>query len=79
MWQDYVFLAGGIIFIFALFPSLFSKDKPNWMTSISTSFFLYCYATAFFSLNLKYAAITTVVTATIWLILYIQKIGGSKC
>ena len=74
MWQDYLFLVGGVVFIVALFPSLLSKDKPSWLTSITTSFFLFCYATAFFTLELKFAAITTSITAMIWLVIFVQKI-----
>jgi len=74
VWQDYLFLAGGIVFIAALLPSLLSKDKPNWLTSITTSFFLFCYVVAYFTLSLKFAAITTSITATIWLVMFVQKI-----
>ncbi len=78
MWQDYLFLVGGVVFIVSLLPSLFSKDKPNWLTSVTTSFFLFCYVVAYFTLCLKFAAVTTLVTAGIWLVMFVQKVGISK-
>ena len=78
MWQDYLFLVGGIVFIAALLPSLFSKDKPSWLTSITTSFFLFGYSIAFLTLDLKFAGITTAITAMIWGVMFVQKIGSRK-
>ena len=74
MWQDIVLTVGGIIFAVALVPSVFSKNKPSLWTSLSTALVLYVFVFVYFSLSLWFSAVTTFITASFWLTLYIQKL-----
>ncbi len=78
MWQDFLFLITGIFFVFLLLPSLFSKDKPNKWTSVGISLLLLSNVVAYVSLNLKFAAATSSVSAVIWLVMFVQKVQRPK-
>jgi hypothetical protein len=73
MWQDVVFAIGSLIFAMALVPSIRSTDKPALGTSLPTTLILYVFSMTYFSLELYYAAIVTLGTATLWAILAVQK------
>lgn len=67
-------LAGAqIFFAFSLLPSIFSKDKPAFLTSAFTSFMLYVIGIVNFTLNLYGATLGLFIVATLWAILAIQK------
>lgn len=72
-WQDTVLMAGNIVFIFSLFPSILTKNKPSVWTSIFTATVLYIFVATYFSLGLWGSAVATLVVATLWTTLAIQK------
>jgi hypothetical protein len=74
MWQDYVFLVGGIIADIALVPMIFHKNKPPLMTSIPTFVIIIAYCFCYATLNLRFATIIAAITGLIWGILAIQRI-----
>lgn len=71
-WQDALFGAGGIVFAAALVPSVLSGAEVPLTTSIPTAIFLAAFVVAYASLGLRYASVTTAVSATLWLILAAQ-------
>lgn len=77
MWQDIVLTAGSVIFILALLPSVFSADKPATSTSAMTAFVLYIFAAVDVTLDLKFTAATTAVTASLWVALLLQKLRSA--
>ena len=70
--QDLIIMIGSIGFSIALLPSIFSGSKPSWQTSLMTGGILVVFAGCYATLGLIYAAITTVVTATLWSVLLFQ-------
>ena len=72
-WQDVVLTICQIFFIFSLFPSIFSKDKPPVSTSAINALCLYIVSFVDFTLNLWGAGFATLVVGILWTILAIQK------
>ena len=64
---DLIFGAGSIIFCIALLPSVFSKDKPNLLTSCVTASVLGIFAITYESINFHFAAAVSVVTVIVGL------------
>lgn len=73
IWQDIVFMIGGFLFVWALWPSVFGKDKPDTKTSIRTGVVLTAFVTCYATLGLWLAAASTTLTALMWYILFFQK------
>lgn len=78
MWQDYVLTAGSIAFVLALIPAVRAKEKPARTTSAMTSFVLWIFAATDVTLGLYWTALTTALTASMWLVLLIQGIRLDK-
>ena len=72
-WQDIVLAICIAAFNVALIPSVLGKSKPQLSTSVLTFSFLIPQAIVFFSLSLWYSFIMSVINATLWAILGIQK------
>jgi hypothetical protein len=72
-WQDLVFTVGSLVFTVALWPSIRSKHKPALHTSVLTAFVLFLFAITYLSLSLYFSAATTLLTASAWAILAVQK------
>ena len=72
-WQDYILTIGTILFIIALIPSIFSKDKPALATSLLTGSVLAIFAFVYATLSLWLTTITVSITSITWLILAYQK------
>jgi len=72
MWQDYVFSIGNVLFSIMLISSLLTSAKPHWLTSALTSALLFLFGYCFSTLNLKLAMVASFITATAWMILFIQ-------
>jgi hypothetical protein len=66
-WQDFVIGLGSILFILALIPTLLSDDKPRYETAIITSAVLFGFSGTYITLDLVFAAITSAITASLWL------------
>ena len=72
-WQDIVLSAGSWVFLIALFPSIFGKDKPPKSTSFLTGFILAVYVFVYASLHLWLAMFSTILMSAAWLTLGVQK------
>jgi threonine/homoserine/homoserine lactone efflux protein len=78
MIQDLIISIGQIIFIVALLPTIFNKDKPPIKTSLPTGIILIIIAINFLSLTLYYSFITSGINGIEWLILTYQKYKSKK-
>lgn len=78
VWQDWVLTAGQFLFIFALAPSVLSKDKPALTTSLLTGTVLAMFSFVFATLYLWLAATITSVTSLTWFLLAYQKYSISN-
>jgi hypothetical protein len=72
-WQEIVLTLGQIVFIIALLPSIFSKDKPEIWTSVLTGAVAFSIAITYLTLSLPLAAISTFLNFVAWSILAAQK------
>lgn len=72
IWQNIVPIIGNIIFAVALIPSIRSKYKPHKLTCAMTASVLFVYAITFWSINMWYWSLATLITATAWTILFFQ-------
>jgi hypothetical protein len=71
-WQELVFTVGGFVFFIALLPSIFSKNKPAFITSLVTASFLSLFVLAFATLDLWWSAGAQALGALAWWILAVQ-------
>jgi len=78
MIQDLIISIGQIIFIVALLPTIFNKDKPPIKTSLPTGIILIIIAINFLSLTLYYSFITSLINGIEWLIIAYQKYKSKK-
>ena len=72
-WQDAILMFGNIIFVFSLFPSILTKDKPSIWTSGISLMVLYIFVAAYITLSLWGSAFATLAVAICWTILFVQK------
>jgi len=77
-WQDMVLAGGQWIFIIALLPSVFGKDKPALSTSLLTGAVLSVFALTFVTLSLWVSAVSTELTSFTWFLLAFQKYRAGK-
>ena len=73
-WQDIILGVGGFIFSISLLPSIFGEGKPEMLTSLLTATVLTVFAITYFSLKLRLAALSTILTAICWWVLLVQVI-----
>lgn len=73
-WQEIVLAIGQVVFMIALLPSIFSKDKPEIWTSILTGTVALSIAITYTTLSLETAAISAFFNFVAWSILAIQKL-----
>lgn len=72
-WQDIIIAAGQWVFLLALLPSIFGKDKPALATSIATSGVLAVLAFTYSTLSLWVSTISGILVSVAWFILAVQK------
>ncbi|GAC1388081.1 MAG: hypothetical protein NVS1B7_7710 [Candidatus Saccharimonadales bacterium] len=72
-WQDVVLAVCIFGFNVALVPSVLSKQKPAIPTSVLTASFQVTILTVYINLHLWYSAVMSLINATLWSILGIQK------
>lgn len=73
MWQDAVFTLGLSVFVGALLPTLWGKEKPPLLTSIPTATMQIVLAITFATLGLWFAAVTGFILGVEWWWLVIQR------
>lgn len=72
-WQDIVLSIGQWIFVLALLPSVFGKDKPALASSLLTGGVLSVFGFVYATLGLWSAVVATSAVAGTWFILAWQK------
>jgi hypothetical protein len=72
-WQETVLAIGQIIFIIALLPSVFSRDKPEIWTSVITGSVALSIAITYLTMKLPFAAVSAFFNFVFWSILAVQK------
>ena len=72
-WQDIIIAAGQWVFLLALLPSIFRKDKPALTTSIATSVVLAVLAFTYATLSLWISTISGILVSVAWFTLAVQK------
>jgi len=77
-WQDIVLSVGAWVFVIALLPSIFGKDKPPVSTSFLTGGILLVFACVYFTLHLWLSMSSTGVLALAWLWLGVQKMTSKS-
>lgn len=77
-WQDIVLMMGNIVFVFSLFPSILTKDKPSVWTSGISTVILYLFVVTYHSLGLWGSAIATLAVGICWNILAVQKFFSNR-
>ena len=77
-WQDWFLTVAQTILIFALIPTVLSKQKPAVPTCLITTIVVFGVAVVYTSLSLWMSAITALLNAVMWLILSVQSINLRK-
>lgn len=72
-WQDVVLSGGNVILGLALLPSVMSKDKPAFTTSVVTSSVLAVFSFTTFTLDLFVSAVVIASVSFLWGILAFQE------
>lgn len=72
-WQDIILSVGQYIFVIALLPSVFGKDKPALSSSLLTGSILAVFSVVYATLGLWSSTIASVVVAVTWFILAWQQ------
>ena len=79
VWQDITITIVNIVFAYALIPQVLQgfKNKKayiNFQTGLLNALGMYAMAIAFFSLGLLFSGIIGTFNATMWLLLFIQRV-----
>lgn len=77
-WQDILFTGGNIVFIIALLPTVFDKQKPAVSTSAVTASVLIAFTIAYASLGFWSSAAMAGALSLLWFILLIQRLRKKK-
>lgn len=72
-WQDFVISAGQIVLFLALIPSVLSKDKPAFSTSLLTGSVLAVFAFTFVTLSMWFSGLSAGLVSVTWFLLAGQK------
>lgn len=73
MWQDTVIAACQLAFLPSMIPTLIGKDKPAFSTCVMNAVIVSIITLTFVTLDLWFSVVTGSITASIWVILAIQK------
>jgi len=78
-WQDITIMIVNLLFAYALIPQVLQgirnkKAYINFQTALLNTLGMYAMAIAFFSLGLLFSGIIGTFNATMWLLLFIQRI-----
>jgi len=71
--EQLIIIANAVICI-ALIPSIFSKDKPHWATSLMNATLTTFYLIAYYKINFTTVMIINTIIGIFWLILFFQKL-----
>lgn len=77
-WQEIVLALGQIVFIIALLPSVFSKDKPEIWTSIITGTVALSISITYATMSIPLASVSAFFNFVFWSLLAYQKLKQMK-
>ncbi|MFA5877157.1 MAG: hypothetical protein WC880_02210 [Candidatus Paceibacterota bacterium] len=77
-WQDIVLSIGQYIFVIALLPSVFGKDKPALSSSLLTGTVLGVFSVVYATLGLWSSTIASVLVTATWFLLAWQQYRKNK-
>lgn len=73
-WQSLVLGSGNILFSFFLFPIIKnSESKLPFITSILTSLTLMIFSLTFYSLQLYYPSVSSLISSSLWLFIAFKR------
>ncbi|TSD05305.1 MAG: hypothetical protein Greene07147_626 [Parcubacteria group bacterium Greene0714_7] len=72
-WQDIVLSIGQYIFVIALLPSVFGKDKPALSSSLLTGTVLGVFSVVYATLGLWSSTVASILVTATWLLLAWQQ------
>ncbi len=72
-WQDIILSVGQYIFVLALLPSVFGRDKPALSSSLLTGSVLAIFSCVYASLTLWGSTIASAIVAATWFLLAWQQ------
>jgi hypothetical protein len=72
-WQDIAISIAQWVSIVALFPSVWSNDKPALTSSLLTAACIVVYAVAYLTLGLTVSTVSATLLLVMWLVLAYQK------
>ena len=72
IWQDYIIMTVGFTFAFAMFPSIFSANKPSRWTCLITSIGLAILSAMFGTLGLWLSMTSNIFSTACWSVLAVQ-------
>ncbi|HUB92484.1 MAG TPA: hypothetical protein VL945_00840 [Candidatus Saccharimonadales bacterium] len=80
VWQDFVISAVNIVLSASLVPEVYLgfKERKGFITlrtSIPTTLGLYTLSLCYLTLKLPFSLITSIFTATLWLVLLLQRLA----
>ncbi len=83
LWQDIVIVVANIIFFASLVPQVYYgfKEKKGFITLATSgpiAIGLYAMSISFYTLNLYFSSIVSMMTGTLWLVLFIQRLMYRK-
>ena len=83
MWQDIILTIVSVLFSYALIPQAVKgfKNKNQAITlqtSLINTIGMYTVCFIYFTLNLYFSTVVSLITATLWLTLFIQRIIYKK-
>ena len=83
MWQDILLMVVNVVFSVALFPQVYygfkeKKGEIKYATSIPTFIGVYVICWVYFSLGLFFSTIISLVTGTLWFLLFMQRVKYNK-
>jgi len=74
-WQDIVFSLGSIVFTIALIPAILERRYPPASTCVLTGVMVGVYAATDLTLELWFSAITSAISALLWIWMGVKQIG----
>ena len=77
-WQDLVFSLGSIVFTIALIPAILEKRSPPASTCVLTGAMVGVYAATDLTLELWFSAITSAISALLWIWMGIKQIDKNR-
>lgn len=77
-WQDVVLTIGQLVLTLSLLPTVFSKDKPVLITSISFGAILMTFSITFATLALWFTTLTTFLGSLTWFLIAFQKYSQER-